>query len=237
MGGRQSASPADADQDETIAPAPGSNQIKPSASQMEAIRRLRERTESGPVPPHLERRSLRVGDMDRECFIHVPAAVKVKPAPVVFALHGGASSSGLAMHFKADFTKLGDAEGYVTVYPSGVNGWNLGSHDMDSVQRRTSNADDIGFFRAMFDTLIAENDCRSAAHLRDGWKSWRCHDSASCLSARGPDRGCGRGSRHAPACGRNELAETLTAGPDPGPSRYGRPDEALERQPRPDECG
>ena len=155
-GGRRSASPGHTDQDETTAPPTGRDSIKPSASQMEAIRRLRERTESGPVPPNLERRSLRVGDMDREFFIHVPAAVKGKPAPVVFALHGGASSSGLAMHLKADFTKLGDTEGYVTVYPSGVNGWNIGSHDMYSVQRRTSNADDVGFFRAMFDTLIAE---------------------------------------------------------------------------------
>jgi len=37
-----------------------------------------------------------------------------------------------------------------------VNGWNIGSHDAYSVQRRTSNADDVGFFRAMFDTLIDE---------------------------------------------------------------------------------
>ena len=60
------------------------------------------------------------------------------------------------MHLKADFTRLGDAEGYVTVYPSGVNGWNIGSHDAYPVKRRTSDAGDIGFFRAMFDTLIKE---------------------------------------------------------------------------------
>jgi len=62
----------------------------------------------------------------------------------------------LAQHLKVDYTKLGEQEGYVTVYPSGVNGWNIGSHDAYSVKRRTSDADDIGFFRAMFDTLIAE---------------------------------------------------------------------------------
>ena len=55
-----------------------------------------------------------------------------------------------------DYTKLGEQEGYVTVYPSGVNGWNIGSHDAYSVKRRTSDADDVGFFRAMFDTLIEE---------------------------------------------------------------------------------
>jgi polyhydroxybutyrate depolymerase len=86
----------------------------------------------------------------------VPERAKAGPAPVVFVLHGGASSSGLAMHFKSDFTKLGATAGYVTVYPSGVNGWNIGSHDMLSVKRRTSDANDLGFFRAMFDTLVAE---------------------------------------------------------------------------------
>ena len=37
-----------------------------------------------------------------------------------------------------------------------MNGWNIGSHNMYSVKRRTSDADDVGFFRAMFDTLIEE---------------------------------------------------------------------------------
>ena len=58
--------------------------------------------------------------------------------------------------FETDFTKLGANVGYVTVYPSGVNGWNIGSHDMYSVQRRTSNADDVGFFRMMFDELVGK---------------------------------------------------------------------------------
>lgn len=129
---------------------------KPTASQADAIRRLRSRTANMPVPDNLTRRTLTVGGREREFFIHIPATCNGKPSPVVFALHGGASSTGIAMHLKADFTKLGEQHGYVTVYPSGVNGWNIGSHDAYSVRRRTSDADDIGFFRAMFDTLIAE---------------------------------------------------------------------------------
>jgi len=77
--------------------------------------------------------------------------MKGKPVPVVFALHGGATSTGLAMHLKVDYTELADREGFVVVYPSGVNGWNIGSHDAYSVERRTHNADDLGFFKAMFD--------------------------------------------------------------------------------------
>jgi polyhydroxybutyrate depolymerase len=121
-----------------------------------AIRKMRERMAHMPVPEKLTRRTLNVGDKEREFFIHIPASAKDKPASVVFVLHGGASSSGLAMHAKTDFTELADIEGYVTVYPSGVTGWNVGSHDSYSVKRRTSDADDVGFFRAMFDTLITE---------------------------------------------------------------------------------
>ncbi len=127
-------------------------QINPR--QREALRKMRERTENGPVPAGLERRTIQVGQTEREYFINIPLACQGKPSPVVFVLHGGASSSGIAMHLKTDFTKLGANAGYVTVYPSGVNGWNIGSHDMYSVQRRTSNADDIGFFRRMFDELV-----------------------------------------------------------------------------------
>ncbi len=130
--------------------------IKPTASQSAAIKKLREKMATMPVPENLTRRTIMVGDKEREFFINIPVSVKGKPAPVVFALHGGASSSGLAQHLKVDYTKLGETEGYVTVYPSGVNGWNIGSHDAYSVKRRTSDADDIGFFRAMFDLLIKE---------------------------------------------------------------------------------
>jgi polyhydroxybutyrate depolymerase len=109
-----------------------------------------------PVPENLTRRTLDVEGKDREFFMNTPPAAKGKPSPTIFVLHGGATSTGLAMHLKTDFTLLGEKEGYVTVYPSGVNGWNIGSHDAYSVKRRTSDADDVGFFRAMFDALIKE---------------------------------------------------------------------------------
>lgn len=121
-----------------------------------AIRKLRQRLGEMEVPERLERRTIRVGETEREYFIYVPPSLAGRPAPVVFALHGGATSTGLAMHLKVDYTVLADREGFVVVYPSGVNGWNIGSHDALSVQRRTSNADDVGFFRAMFDALERE---------------------------------------------------------------------------------
>jgi len=109
-----------------------------------------------PLPANLERRTLRVGDVEREFFLHVPDAVKGRPAPVVFALHGGAANSGLQMHYKSDYTKVADREGFVVVYPSGLKGWNIGVPDAYFVRNFSSEADDTGFFKAMFDTLIAD---------------------------------------------------------------------------------
>ncbi len=37
-----------------------------------------------PVPANLERRTLKVGEVEREFFLHVPDAVKGKPAPEEF---------------------------------------------------------------------------------------------------------------------------------------------------------
>ena len=106
------------------------------------------------LPANLERRTVKVGEVEREYFIHIPDAVKGKAAPVLFALHGGASNSGLQMDYKVDFTKLADQEGFVVVYPSGLKGWNIGSADAYFVRNFSTDADDLGFFKAMFDTLI-----------------------------------------------------------------------------------
>ena len=109
--------------------------IRPTREQADAVRRLRGRVADMPMPEWLERRTIRVGDLDREYFLHVPPQAAGKPAPVVFALHGGAANSGLQMHLKVDYTKLADTEGFVVVYPSGVAGWNIGSHDAYSKRR------------------------------------------------------------------------------------------------------
>jgi poly(3-hydroxybutyrate) depolymerase len=74
------------------------------------------------TPEHLDRREIEAGARTREYFLFVPNLLKGTPAPVVFALHGGAANSGLQMHYKADYTVVAEREGFV-VYPSGVRGW------------------------------------------------------------------------------------------------------------------
>lgn len=126
----------------------------PSAETRARIEAQRKRIAAVPVPASLERRTLKVGEVEREFFIHIPESCRRKASPVVFALHGGSASSGLAMHLKVDYTPTADREGFVVVYPSGTEGWNNGVKHKYTGGVNTS--DDLGFFRAMFDTLIKE---------------------------------------------------------------------------------
>ncbi len=126
----------------------------PTAETRAKIEAQRKKIAALPVPVGLARRTLKVGEVEREFFIHIPETCKGKASPVVFALHGGSASSGLAMHLKVDYTPVADRDGFVVVYPSGIEGWNNGVKHKYTGGVNTS--DDIGFFRAMFDTLIAE---------------------------------------------------------------------------------
>lgn len=132
---------------------------QPDARSLEQTLRQRQPRNAAvnlPLPSNLTRRAITVGGSEREFFLHVPDEVRGRPAAVVFALHGGASNSGLQMHYKVDFTPLADREGFVVVYPSGQRGWNVGASDAFIVRNFSSTADDVGFFRAMFDALIEE---------------------------------------------------------------------------------
>lgn len=126
----------------------------PTAEMRAKIEAQRKKVAALPVPANLTRRTLKVGEVEREFFIHIPDQCRGKASPVVFALHGGSATSGLAMHLKVDYTPAADREGFVVVYPSGTEGWNNGvAHKYTG---GVSNSDDLGFFRAMFDTLITE---------------------------------------------------------------------------------
>jgi polyhydroxybutyrate depolymerase len=110
------------------------------------------------MPEHLERREIEAGGRTREYFLFVPDSVKGRPVPVVFALHGGAANSGLQMHYKADYTVVGEREGFVAVYPSGVRGWNWDPSQADQRYSapRVAEVDDFVFYEAMLDGLIEE---------------------------------------------------------------------------------
>jgi polyhydroxybutyrate depolymerase len=97
-----------------------------------------------------ERRTLWVDGVSRGYLMYLPSAYRAgRPAPLVLVFHGGGGrASGIAPH--TGFSRLADREGFVTVYPDGLQGrWNDG-------RGYAATHDDVGFVRALLDTLERE---------------------------------------------------------------------------------
>jgi polyhydroxybutyrate depolymerase len=103
-----------------------------------------------PVPA-LETRTLEAGGERRSYELYVPPGHRRdRPAPLVLVFHaGGGRASGIAPH--TGFNRLAEREGFVVAYPQGLNGrWN------DGRGYATATHDDVGFVRALIDTLTRE---------------------------------------------------------------------------------
>jgi polyhydroxybutyrate depolymerase len=100
-------------------------------------------------PPGDSLRTIAVGTSSRSYLLHVPSSYRSgRSTPLVLVFHaGGGRAAGIAPH--TGFSRLADRAGFVVAYPEGVGGrWNDGrgvavSHD------------DVGFVRALLDTLSA----------------------------------------------------------------------------------
>jgi polyhydroxybutyrate depolymerase len=104
------------------------------------------------APPALagEPRTLQAGGVTRRYFLYLPSTWhRGRPAPLVLVFHGGGGrASGIAPH--TGFSRLAEREGFVVAYPQGLNGrWNDG-------RGYAATHDDVGFVRALLDTLGRE---------------------------------------------------------------------------------
>ena len=92
----------------------------------------------------------------REFFLHKPAAAD-RNLPVLFQLHGG-SGTAPRRAVQTGFNQIADREGFIAIYPQGVgNGWNDG-RATDYLLDRQERVNDVAFFAAMFDALIASGE-------------------------------------------------------------------------------
>lgn len=101
--------------------------------------------------PAGEARTLKAGGLTRRYYLHLPPAWhRGRPLPLVLVFHGGGGrASGIAPH--TGFSRLADSAGFVVAYPQGLNGrWN------DGRGFTTATHDDVGFVRALVDTLTRE---------------------------------------------------------------------------------
>jgi len=102
--------------------------------------------------------SIIVGELKRTYLIHIPASHgKTKSMPLLIALHGGGGSGKHMIKLKlGGFDKLSDQEGFVVVYPDGIEkNWNDGrSGEETGYSVHKENIDDVGFISALIDALI-----------------------------------------------------------------------------------
>lgn len=96
-----------------------------------------------------QQRFLEVAGGRRSFLLYVPKSYQPgRPVPLVLVFHAaGGKGRSIARH--TGFTELAEREGFAVAYPDGIGGrWNDG--------RRPSGRDDVGFVRALLDSLRRE---------------------------------------------------------------------------------
>jgi len=89
----------------------------------------------------------------RTFLVHVPSGIStLKPAPLVFVLHGG-GGDGKKIARLTHFDATAYREGFIIVFPDGLySNWNDGRSPNVS-REHEENIDDVGFIAAIIDTL------------------------------------------------------------------------------------
>lgn len=99
--------------------------------------------------------SIKWDGLNRTYLVHVPPSHnKEKAAPLLFVLHGGGGTGkGMVSLTKNGFNELADKEGFVVVYPDGIERhWNDG-RGVARYRAHKENVDDVGFISALIEHL------------------------------------------------------------------------------------
>lgn len=106
-----------------------------------------------PTAEPLDQYSLTVDGFERTYSVYVPEAAADEPLPVMVALHGR-PGSGTGMARITGLSAVAEEEGFIAVYPDGVNGeWKYFGGILDDESLNTP--DDVAFLRALVDDLAA----------------------------------------------------------------------------------
>jgi polyhydroxybutyrate depolymerase len=121
-----------------------------------------------PITPGTHKLKLDVGTPGhREYLLHVPPKLK-SPAPLVLAMHGGASNMG-AFEKLSGFDKVADKEGFVVAYPDGfMLSWNAGGCCGPA---RLGKIDDVGFLTKLIDKLTSSGIADSGQVYATGFSN------------------------------------------------------------------
>jgi polyhydroxybutyrate depolymerase len=113
--------------------------------------------------------------VERSFIIDIPMSydADADPVPLVFVLHG-AGGNGENIRALSGFAELGEAEGFISVFPSGINGgWNDGRPDPG-----VSGNDDIAYIAHLIELLssslnIDASRIYSSGYSMGGMMSYR----------------------------------------------------------------
>lgn len=100
--------------------------------------------------------SISLGGLERTYRIHLPSGHdRTKIAPLVFLFHGGGGTGqGMEKLTQGGFNRLADREGFIIVYPDGIEKhWNDG-RGLEAYRAHRENIDDVGFISALIEHLI-----------------------------------------------------------------------------------
>lgn len=104
-----------------------------------------------PAAALLEEYSLTVDGIERTYAVYVPEVPADDPLPVLVALHGR-HGSGAVMARMSGLSAVAEEEGFIAVYPDGLNGeWKYFGGILDDESLNTP--DDVAFLKALVDDL------------------------------------------------------------------------------------
>jgi polyhydroxybutyrate depolymerase len=108
-------------------------------------------TPAATLTPGDSTRSLTVGDLERTYLLHIPPGLdRQTPLPVVFVFHG-LSQTGETIQIMSGFNQTADQNGFVLIYPNGVDqSWNGSGCCGTAVNK---DIDDLAFVRQMLADL------------------------------------------------------------------------------------
>ena len=103
-------------------------------------------------------RSIISAGLGRTYRIHIPGSYeKANPIPLLIVLHGGGGTGeGMVKLTQGGFNILSDKEGFIVVYPDGIEKhWNDGRENV-SYRAYREKIDDVGFISSLIDHLAKE---------------------------------------------------------------------------------
>ena len=107
------------------------------------------------IPPSALDKALTHNGLKRTYRLYLPPSFdKTKPLPLVIALHGGGGTGkNMERLTRNGFNTLADKEGFVVVYPDGIERhWNDGRKEV-SYRAHKEKIDDVGFISTLIDHL------------------------------------------------------------------------------------